>query len=133
MIIFVYFIIVAAVISYIDMKKSLIPDKIMLPAFLGLVVLKYFYADLSMNDAIAVVIVLVLFLIPLILNMAFGGGDLRFGAFCALFVGLEFIGYFILFAGVIHLLILGILKKKSYGFAPAMSIAAILSYSIGKI
>ncbi len=65
--------------------------------------------------------------------MAFGGGDLRFGAFCALFVGLEGVGYFIIFSGLIHLIILAAVKKKSYGFAPAMSIAAILSYTIGKL
>ena len=133
MIIFVYFIIIASVISYIDSKKGIIPDKIIIPAFIGLVILKWLDASLSFYDAIAVFIVLVIFLIPIILNMAFGGGDLRFGAFCALFVGLEGIGYFIIFAGITHLMLLGILRKKSYGFAPAMSVAAIISYTIGKL
>ncbi len=133
MIILVYFIIVAFIISYIDSKKRIIPDKIIIPAFFGLLILKWLDASLSLNDAIAVVLILVIFLIPIILNMAFGGGDLRFGAFCALFVGLGSIGYFIMLSGIIHLLILGILKKKSYGFAPAMSAAAILSYFIGKL
>ncbi len=133
MIVLVYFIIIAFIISYIDSKKRIIPDKIIIPAFIGLLILKYFYMTLSLYDAIAVVLVLFIFLIPIILNMAFGGGDLRFGAFCALFVGLGSIGYFILLSGIIHLLILSILKKKSYAFAPAMSIATILSYFIGKL
>lgn len=133
MIVLVYFIIIASIISYIDSKKRIIPDKIIIPAFIGLLILKYFYATLSFNDAIAVILILFIFLIPIILNMAFGGGDLRFGAFCALFVGLGSIGYFILLSGTVHLLILSILKKKSYAFAPAMSIAAILSYFIGKL
>lgn len=133
MIILVYFIGVALIVSYIDSKKRIIPDKIIIPAFFGLLILKYLYADLSLNDAIAVGLILIIFMIPIILNMAFGGGDLRFGAFCALFVGLNLIGEFIILAGIIHLLILGILHKKSYGFAPAMSTAAILSYFIGKL
>lgn len=132
MIIFVYFIIIASIISYIDSQKGIIPDKIIMPAFVGLVILKWLDASLSFNDAISVFIILVIFLIPIVLNMAFGGGDLRFGAFCALFVGLEGIGYFIIFSGIIHLMLLDILKKKSYGFAPAMSAAAIISYTIGK-
>jgi len=81
----------------------------------------------------AVALVLIIFLVPIVLNMAFGGGDLRFGAFCALFLGLNAVGYFIMFAGVIHLLILILLKRKSFGFAPAMSIAALLSYFIGQM
>jgi len=133
MIVFVYFIIIASVISYIDSKKRIIPDKVIIPAFIGLVFLKYLEHSLSVNDVIAIGLVLVIFLIPIILNMAFGGGDLRFGAFCALFVGLEQVGYFILLAGMIHLIILAVVKKKSYGFAPAMSIGAILSYTIGKL
>ncbi len=133
MIVLVYFIIIAFLISYIDSKKRIIPDKIIIPAFVGLLILKWFEASLSLGDAIAVVLILAIFLIPIILNMAFGGGDLRFGAFCALFVGLGSIGYFIILSGVIHLAILSILKKKSYGFAPAMSIAAIISYTLGQL
>ncbi|WP_457750246.1 A24 family peptidase [Sulfurimonas sp.] len=133
MIVFVYFIIIASLISYIDSKKRIIPDKIIFPALIGLVFLKFLDNSLSVNDAIAVGLVLAVFIIPVVLNMAFGGGDLRFGAFCALFVGLEQVGYFILFAGTLHLVLLSIVKKKSYAFAPAMSIAAIISYGLGKI
>ena len=128
-----FFIIIALIISYIDAKKGLIPDKIILPAIAILIVLKYFDNVLSIYDFIAAGIVLVLFVIPIALNMAFGGGDLRFGVFCALYVGLNSVGYFILLAGVIHLLFLLLLKKRSFGFAPAMSIAALLSYSIGSL
>jgi prepilin signal peptidase PulO-like enzyme (type II secretory pathway) len=78
-------------------------------------------------------VVLFIFLIPIILNMAFGGGDLRFGAFCALFLGLNSIGWFVMLAGIIHLIILTALQKKSFGFAPAMSIASLLSYFIGQM
>jgi prepilin signal peptidase PulO-like enzyme (type II secretory pathway) len=133
LIILTFFIIIAYYISYIDSKKGIIPDKVMFPAFALLLTLKWVEGSLGYNDLIAVTVVLFVFFIPIALNMAFGGGDLRFGAFCALFLGLKGIGWFIALAGIIHLIILSLLKKKSFGFAPAMSTAAILSYFIGKV
>lgn len=127
----IFFIIISLIISYIDIKKTYIPDRIILPSIAILFFIKWYASTLLLSDLIAIIVVLVIFIIPIALNMAFGGGDLRFGAFCALFVGLNAIGYFVLFAGVIHLLVLAILKKKSFGFAPAMSISALLAYSIG--
>jgi len=96
-------------------------------------VLKWLNLSLNIYDLVAICVVLFIFLIPIILNMAFGGGDLRFGAFCALFLGLNAVGWFIMLAGIIHLLVLALLKKKSFGFAPAMSIAALISYFIGQM
>ena len=120
-----FFILVSGVISYIDIKKGLILDKIMFPSFLGLLVLKYLDGSLGTYDFIAVFSILVIFIIPIILNFSFGGGDLRFGAFCALFVGLSSLGYFVIVSGLIHLAILTVLQKKSFAFAPAMSVGAI--------
>ena len=129
----VLFIGVAFVISYIDIKSSLIPDKIMFPAIVGMIVLKYLDNSLSINDLIAVSIIFIIFVIPIALDLAFGGGDIRFGVFCALFLGLAQIGYFVIFAGLLHLIILFLLKRKSFGFAPAMSLATLLAYGIGSL
>lgn len=129
----VFFITIAGVVSYIDIKKGLILDKVMFPSFLVLLLLKYFDESLSVNDLVAIVIVLMIFIVPIILNMAFGGGDLRFGAFCALFLSLEPIGFFIMFSGLTHLLLTTILKKKSFAFAPAMSLGAMLAYMVGRL
>lgn len=126
-----FFITIAFVISRIDIKKELIPDKIILPAFGVLLLLKQMEQSLSLFDLYSVLIVLGVFLIPLALNMAFGGGDLRFGAFCAVFVSLEGVGYFLLLSGLLHLLLLLIVKKKSFAFAPAMSLAALGAYGLG--
>ena len=131
MIVLIFFITVSIIISYIDIKKELIPDKIILPSLVVLAILKYFENTLDWQSFLAVFIVLVVFLIPIILNMAFGGGDLRFGAFCALFLGLKPIGLFIMLSGIIHLVITLVLKKKSFAFAPSMSVAALLAYILG--
>lgn len=92
--------------------------------------MKYLSDSLGSQELIAVTIVVIIFSIPVILNMAFGGGDIRYGVFCALFVGLEGLGVFVLVAGVLHLLLLAILKKRSFPFAPTMSVAALITYMV---
>jgi len=128
-----FFMTIAGIISYIDIKKGLILDKIMFPSFIVLLLIKYLDNSLSIQDLIAVVIVLVIFIIPIVLNMAFGGGDLRFGAFCALFLGLASVGYFVMFAGLFHVALLKIIKKRSFPFAPAMSLGALGAYLVGNL
>ena len=129
----IFFIIISGIVSYIDIKKSLILDKIMFPSFGVLVLLKYLDGSLSIESLIAVAVVLIVFILPIIFNMNFGGGDLRFGAFCALFLGLAPIGFFVMFSGLGHIVILSIIKKKSFGFAPAMTFGALLAYIVGNL
>ena len=128
-----YFIIFAAILSYIDYKKQVIPDIISLPAIGGMVVLKWYVGTLDVTDLIAVGIVLVVFIVPIVFGMVFGGGDIRFGVLCALFLGLKPLGIFIALAGVVHLMLLMVLRKKSFAFAPAMSIAAVSAYMVSSL
>lgn len=128
---FALFLFISIIITYIDVKNNLIPDKIVLPAILGLLVLKFLDESLSTNDFFAAAIVFTVFVVPVAFNMLFGGGDIRFGVFCALFVGLGDIGWFIMLSGLIHLLILYILREKSFAFAPSMSLSALMTYSAG--
>jgi prepilin signal peptidase PulO-like enzyme (type II secretory pathway) len=128
MILLYFFIIVGLIVSYYDWKYQVIPDVIILPSIFFMVVLKFLDGSLKTTDFIAVGVILTIFLIPILLNLEFGGGDLRFGVFSALFVGLEDLGYFVVVSGLLHLILLGIKKKNSFGFAPAMSFAAIGVY-----
>lgn len=114
--------------SKIDFETEIIPDKIMLPSIVVMIILKYFVETLSLFDLYAVIVISVVFFVPILFNMAFGGGDIRFGIFCALLVSLEGIGYFIILSALIHLLFLALLRKKELGFAPAMSIGTIVTY-----
>lgn len=123
--IFIFF---STILSVIDYKKQIIPDKFILPSIVILLFVKYFENSLHVEDVIGAFIIVIVFLLPIALNMAFGGGDLRFGFFCGLFVGLEGIGYFLILAALIHVLLLKVLKKEVGGFAPAMSLGAILVY-----
>ena len=118
----------ALVVSYIDFKHQLIPDKIMLPAIVTIVIMKFTFHSLAITDFYAAGIVAVVFFIPILFNMAFGAGDIRFGIFSAFFVGFEGIGYFIMCAALFHLLLLAVLKKEEAGFAPSMSLGALITY-----
>lgn len=124
-----FFIFIGLLISYFDWKYRVIPDSVIVPAIFFIILLKFFDGTLKSTDFIASGIILTIFLIPILLNLEFGGGDLRFGVFSALFVGLEGLGYFVMVSGLLHLLLLGIKKKNSFGFAPAMSLAAIGVYA----
>ncbi|HIC42846.1 MAG TPA: hypothetical protein EYO73_00695, partial [Sulfurimonas sp.] len=84
------------VVSIIDWKKAYIPNRIIFSALFVLGIMKYIEGDLHWHDLVAVLIILSIFLIPIALNMDFGGGDLRYGAFCALFLGLPLIGWFLI-------------------------------------
>lgn len=123
-----FFILVSLIVSWIDGRYSIIPDKLILPSIAIMGLLMAIEGTLDVNHLVAVVVILIVFIIPIALNLPFGGGDLRFGAFCALFLGLEPLGYFIALAGIVHLIIMGLLHKNEFGFAPAMSIASLAVY-----
>jgi len=125
LLIFLFF---STVLSVVDYKKQIIPDKIILPAIVVLIAVKYFENSFSLDDIIGALLVVLVFMIPIALNMAFGGGDLRFGFFCAFFVGLEGVGYFVILCALMHILFLKISKKEVSGFAPAMSLGAVIVY-----
>lgn len=123
-----FFIFIGLIISFVDWKYQVIPDIVMFPAIFFMVVIKLFEGSLKTTDFMAAGVILTIFLIPILLNLEFGGGDLRFGVFSALFMGLESLGYFIAVSGLLHLMLLGLKKRNSFGFAPAMSLAAIGVY-----
>jgi prepilin signal peptidase PulO-like enzyme (type II secretory pathway) len=115
-------------LSVIDYKKQIIPDKIVLPAIVILLIAKQFENSLGLDDIVGAFLVVSVFLIPIAFNMAFGGGDLRFGFFCAIFVGLAGVGYFVICSAILHVVLLKTSKKDVSGFAPAMSLGAVLVY-----
>lgn len=132
-VVFVFFILTALFISYRDIRISMIEDRYMIPLTVLLASLLYWQNELSIESFIAAAIVVFLFMIPIFFNMDFGGGDLRYGAFCALFVGLGGIGWFVMFSGLLQLLLSLILQKRSLPFAPAMSAAALGTYGVAHL
>lgn len=120
------FILFSLPILYHDIKYHDIPDKFSLSA-IALILGAILYLNLSLSSAlIASAFILVVFLIPLLFGMDFGGGDLRYGVLSALVVGFPQIAYWMILAAVIHLTILALLRKQIFGFAPAMFIATLI-------
>jgi prepilin signal peptidase PulO-like enzyme (type II secretory pathway) len=117
-----------------DIKNGIIPDVIILPAIALIAGVKYMYNDLHVYDLYAVMMVVFLFVVPIALNMAFGGGDIRYGIFAALFVGLQGVGWFVMLSGLFHFILLSVfLKKSTYPFAPAMFAGALCAYAINGV
>lgn len=124
--IYIIFILFSLPILYHDIKYQDIPDRFSLPA-IGLLILFHLFLSASIQPfLIAAAFVLVVFLIPLFFGMDFGGGDLRYGVMSALVVGFPGIAYWMILSAVIHLIILGMLRKTIFGFAPAMFLAVLI-------
>ena len=124
-VLFVY-ILFSLPILYEDIRYQNIPDKFSLPAIVAEVGLLWYFHVPLVPALVAAGFVLAVFLIPLFLGMDFGGGDLRYGVMSALVVGFPEIAYWLILAATVHLLILLLMRRSVFGFAPAMFIATIL-------
>lgn len=120
----------ALLLTCIDWRHQIIPDLIVIPLIIVLILSKYVDQTLLISDGIALLIIVTIFVIPIAFNLEFGGGDVRFGAYCALFLGIGKIGYFVICAGLLHLLLLWIIRKKQFGFAPAMTLATFVCWIV---
>jgi len=129
----IFFIAVGLYLSVYDYKHRIIPDIVVLPSILFLLLLRYINDTLSIEYFYATLFIVSVFILPIIFNMRFGGGDIRFGIFAAILLGFPNIALFLLFSAILHLLLLLILKKKEYPFAPSMYIAAILVYMMSEL
>ncbi len=124
--ILIVYILFSLPILYEDIKYQNIPDRYSLSAILILLFLIW-YLEYPLKPAlIAAAFILAVFLIPLFLGMNFGGGDLRYGVMSALVVGFPDIAYWLIVSSLLHLIILAFMKKRVFGFAPAMFLATIL-------
>ncbi len=124
---FVFFALVGGAVAFIDAKKEIIPDKIVLPSILILALILFFEKGVPINNLFTAFGVVIFFVILIYFFDDFGGGDIRFGAFCGLFLGFPDIFVFFIICGVLHTATLLLLSKKTVGFAPAMYAAAILA------
>lgn len=123
-----FFVVSGGVISVIDYKKRIIPDRLSIPSIAILLLIRFWEKGNIYSEIAAIVTVLALFSILLYFFADFGGGDLRFGALCAAMLGVGDIFLFFAIAGLLHLLLLPVLKTKVAGFAPAMFAAAVLTH-----
>lgn len=122
---FLFFLICGAIIAFIDYKKHIIPDILSIPSVIILLCIKFYEQGGIGSELAAVLAVVIIFLILLYFFADFGGGDLRYGALCAVFLGFNDIFIFFIIVGILHALLLLLLRAKIMGFAPSMFIAAV--------
>jgi prepilin signal peptidase PulO-like enzyme (type II secretory pathway) len=123
-----FFSIIALYVSYIDLKYQVIPDAIMFPAITGLFAIMLFQRDDIMLMLLTVMSIFVLFSLPILIGLPFGGGDIRFAIFVALLLPIKGVVLFLMMSGVVHILLLALSREKILGFAPSMTISAIMVY-----
>ncbi|MBR5359173.1 MAG: prepilin peptidase [Clostridiales bacterium] len=127
-------------LSLADYDNHIIPDGFLLAMLIVWIIFVGFMPDTqgyALDGIIAVVVIAgIMLLITLILNkvlkkQSIGMGDIKLFACCMLFTGL-YRGVLTLFlASMIGLLIAAIGRKKKIAFAPAISIATIISLVFG--
>ena len=129
----IIFIIVGFYVSVYDIKYKIIPDYIILPSIAILLIFKFLNSSLAITHLYSILFIITIFVLPIVLGFRFGGGDIRFGIFSSILLGFPNIAWFILLSASLHLLILLILKKKEYPFAPSMFLATIVVYFTNEI
>ena len=122
------YIIVGFYIMIYDIKHRVILDIVILPSIIFLIFLRFLDETINLEYLYAIIFIITVFVFPILLNLTFGGGDIRFGVFSAILLGFPDIVWFIVISSLLHLLILLILKKKEYPFAPSMFMASIVVY-----
>ena len=137
MIIIVYdllIILILLIISYIDIKKKIIPDSILIIGVL-ITILNFILngSKFSMNNIAGFIFGFILFLIIALLTDAMGGGDIKLMALLGLNFGLKgtiFIMFFSFVIGaLISLVLIGFkIKKKTdnIAFAPFISLSTFI-------
>jgi len=125
---FLMYIIIGFYITIHDIKHKIIPDVVILPSIIFLIFLRFLDGSINLEYLYAIMFIVTVFVFPILLNLRFGGGDIRFGIFSAILLSFPNIVWFIIISSLFHLLVLLILKKKEYPFAPSMFMASIVVY-----
>lgn len=126
-----FFLVAGGLIAIIDYKKNIIPDILSIPSILIMFAIKLYENGTIVNEIKMMVLVLFIFVLLIYFFNDFGGGDLRFGALCAVFIGSIDIFLFFIVSGIVQAFALSVSGKKVIGFAPAMFIGALTAKLFG--
>jgi leader peptidase (prepilin peptidase)/N-methyltransferase len=125
-------------ISFIDIKNNIIPNKIVIPSiFIGLFLMILFFPNKIIESIIFSIGVFILFLlIYFVYPQGMGMGDVKLAALLGIFLGRDLITAIVLgfIFGAIYSIFLLISKNKRFKdripFAPFLSIGAIIAFFI---
>ncbi len=129
----IIFYVFSALLAYLDYKKFIVPNNILLTLLVMLIVFGFFEDRLNINSFL-ISFALLLFFCALILikpKMVLGGGDIKYIMIVALFLEPILFPFFLIITGIVQTTFLihaqMIQKKRIAAMVPAMLISVILS------
>ena len=129
----IIFYVFSSVLAYLDYKKFIVPNNILLTLLVMLIVFGFFENRLNVNSFL-ISFALLLFFCALILirpKMVLGGGDIKYIMVVAIFLEPILFPFFLIITGVVQTIFLvhaQMIQKKRYAaMVPAMLISVMLS------
>lgn len=130
---YIFIIVLLLIISFIDVKKMIIPDSILLIGFIGSITYMLLSRNINIENISGSLIGFLIFLSIALLTNAMGGGDIKLMSLLGFIFGINGILFIIVFSFVlgavtsIFLLVFKIKKRKdNIAFAPFISIAVLI-------
>jgi len=129
----IIFYVFSSVLAYLDYKKFIVPNDILLTLLMMLIVFGLFEDRLNINSFGISFLLLVFFSVLMLLNrkMILGGGDIKYMMVIAIFIEPILFPFFLIITGIVQssflIFIQNIQKRKIAPMVPAMLISVILS------
>jgi len=129
----VVFYMFSILLAYIDYKKFIVPNKILIIFFILLIIFGLIENRLDINSFFIAFTLLVFFIGLILINphMILGGGDIKYIMIVAIFLQPILFPFFLIITGVMQSLFLlygqTIQGKKKVAMLPAMLISVVLS------
>ncbi len=120
------FYIFSIIISYIDCKKRLIPNILLITLSTILLIFGYIENNLNIYSFFVLLLILFFFVIIIIIfpKMILGGGDIKYFMVVALYLHPLYFPIFLLFCGIFQMILLiyfqKIKKRRTAPMAPAI-------------
>lgn len=128
----IVFYIFSSFLSYLDCKKFLIPNNILLAMILMLLIFGTLESKIYISSIVLSLLVLLFFIIVLLFNRTqiLGGGDIKYMMVIALYLGLKPFAVFLVITGLVQTMSLVykqvFLKRRVAPMAPAMFISVLI-------
>jgi len=123
------FYIFSIIISYIDCKKRLIPNTLLIALSIMLLVFGYFENNLNLYSFFVLLLIFIFFVIILFVfpKMILGGGDIKYFMVVAIYLQPLYFPIFLLFCGIFQMILLlffqKIKRRRTAPMAPAILLA----------
>ena len=129
----IVFYVFSSLLAYLDFKKFIVPNNILLTLLIMLIVFGFFENRLNINSFFISFALLLFFSGLMLINqkMVLGGGDIKYIMVVALFLDPILFPFFLIITGIVQSMFLIyvqlIQKKQSAAMVPAMLISVIIS------